>query len=83
MQAMYNYERIILNAFTEVSNEHSDLSNLDSMYSLKTKEVDTLIKNIDISNDLFKSARDDCLEVLLTQRDVLTSRLELIETKKR
>jgi len=53
------------------------------MYSLKNKEVDTLIKSIDISNDLFKSARADYLEVLLTQRDALASRLELIETKKR
>lgn len=83
LQAMYNYERIILNAFTEVSNELSNLSNLDSMYSLKTREVDTLIKSIDISNDLFKSARADYLEVLLTQRDALASRLELMETKKR
>ena len=83
LQAMYNYERTILNAFTEVSNELSNLTNLDSMYTLKNKEVDTLIKSIDISNDLFKSARADYLEVLLTQRDALASRLELIETKKR
>lgn len=83
LQAMYSYERTVLNAFTEVSNELSNLSNLDSMYSLKTKEVDTLIKSIDISNDLFKSARADYLEVLLTQRDALSSRLELMETKKR
>jgi len=83
LQAMYNYERTILNAFTEVSNELSNLTNLDSMYSLKNKEEDTLIKSVDISNDLFKSARADYLEVLLTQRDALASRLELIETKKR
>ena len=83
IQAMYNYERTILNAFVEVSNEMSNISNLDSMYDLKTKEVDTLIKSIDISNDLFKSGRADYLEVLLTQRDALESRLELIETRKK
>ena len=34
-----------------------------------------------ISNDLFKSARADYFEVLMTQRDALESKLELIETK--
>jgi outer membrane protein TolC len=31
---------------------------------------------------LFKSARVDYFEVLMTQRDALTSKLELIDTKK-
>jgi len=35
-----------------------------------------------ISNNLFRSARADYMEVLLTQRDTLESRFELIETKK-
>ena len=43
--------------------------------------METLVKSVDISNDLFKSARADYLEVLLTQRDALESKLELIETK--
>jgi NodT family efflux transporter outer membrane factor (OMF) lipoprotein len=83
LQALYNYDRTVLNAFIEVSNELSNISNLDQMYDLKSREVDTLIKSIDISNDLFKSDRADYLEVLLTQRDALASKLELIETKKR
>jgi outer membrane protein TolC len=44
--------------------------------------VDALTKSIDISNDLFRSARADYLEVLTTQRDALESKLELVETKK-
>jgi multidrug efflux system outer membrane protein len=35
-----------------------------------------------MANDLFKSARADYLEVLMTQRDALEAKLELIETKK-
>lgn len=81
LQAMYNYERTILNSYIEVSNQLSNLSNLEKAYDLKTQEVNTLIKSIDISNDLFKSARADYLEVLMTQRDALSSKLELIETK--
>lgn len=81
VQALYNYERTILNAYIEVSTELSNLNNLEQAYKLKAKEVEALTQSIDISNDLFKSARADYLEVLLTQRDALQSRLELIETK--
>lgn len=81
IQAMYNYERTILNAYIEVSTELSNLDNLSKMYELKTKEVDTLSASVTIANDLFRSARADYFEVLMTQRDALESKLELIETK--
>ncbi|WP_317197465.1 TolC family protein [Chitinophaga rhizophila] len=82
LQALYNYERTILNAYVEVSTQLSNISNLDKSYDLKAKQVDALNRSIDISNDLFKSARADYLEVLMTQRDALDARLELVETKK-
>jgi outer membrane protein TolC len=82
LQALYNYQRTILNAYFEVSTQLSNISNLEKSYDLKSKQVDALTKSIDISNDLFKSARADYFEVLMTQRDALESKLELIETKK-
>lgn len=82
LQAMYNYERTILNAYLEVSNQVSKISNLQKSYDLKSQQVDALTRSIDVSNDLFKSARVDYFEVLMTQRDALESKLELIETKK-
>ena len=81
IQALYNYDKTILNAYIEVSTELSNLNNLEQAYRLKAKEVDALTNSVDISNDLFKSARADYLEVLMTQRDALESKLELIETK--
>ena len=41
-----------------------------------------LTLSINIANDLFKSARADYFEVLMTQRDALEAKLELVETKK-
>ncbi len=82
LQAMYNYERNILNAYLEVATQLSRIDNLGKSYELKAKQVDALKRSIDISNDLFKSARADYLEVLMTQRDALESKLELIETKR-
>jgi NodT family efflux transporter outer membrane factor (OMF) lipoprotein len=82
IQAVYNYERTILNAYLEVANQLSNIDNLGKSYDLQSKQVQALTQSIDISNDLFKNARADYLEVLMTQRDVLESKLELIETKK-
>jgi len=82
IQAAFNYERTILNAYIEVANQLSKASNLDKSYDFKTKEVDALVQSIDISTLLFKSAKADYMEVLHTQRDALESKFELIETKK-
>lgn len=82
IQAVYEYEQTILNAYVEVLNQLAKIGNLQKSYDLKAKQVDALIQSIDISNELFKSARADYMEVLLTQRDALESRFELIETKK-
>jgi outer membrane protein TolC len=77
----YNYEKSILNAFIEVVNQLNQLDNYGKSYETKFKEVEILNQSIDISNKLFTSARADYIEVLLTQREALDSRLELIETK--
>ena len=81
IQAIYNYEQTILNAYVEVANQLSNISNLEQTYDLKSKEVQALTQSVDISNELFNSARADYMEVLLTQRDALESKFELIETK--
>jgi multidrug efflux system outer membrane protein len=82
IQAMYNYERAILNAYIQVSNQLSGIENLEKRYELKARQVEALTKSITVSNDLFRSARADYLEVLMTQRDMLETKLELIETRK-
>lgn len=82
VQAAYNYERTVLNAYVEVVNQMSRMNNLTSSYETKSKQVDALNQSIRISNDLFMSARADYMEILMTQRDALEARFELIETKK-
>ncbi len=82
IQAVYNYERTILNAYIEVANQLSNIGNLEKSYALKSQQVQKLSQSINISNDLFKSTRADYMEVLLTQRDALEAKFELVETKK-
>jgi outer membrane protein TolC len=81
IQAVYNYERTILNAYIEVANQLSNIRNLERSYDLKARQVQALTQSIDISTRLFRSARADYMEVLLTQRDALESKFDLVETK--
>lgn len=81
IQAVYNYERTVLNAYIEVVNKVSKISNLGKNYDRKEKQVQALTQSIVLADKLFKSARADYLEVLMTQRDALEAKMELIETK--
>lgn len=81
-KAAYLYEQKIINAYTEVSTQLSNIYNLQNAYNMKNQQVEALTQSIDISINLFKNARADYMEVLLTQRDALDARFELIETKK-
>jgi NodT family efflux transporter outer membrane factor (OMF) lipoprotein len=81
LQAVYNYERTLLQAYTEVVNQLANVDNLQKSYDLRSKQVDTLVQSIEVSNVLFQSARADYMEVLLTRRDSLDAQMELIETK--
>lgn len=81
IQAVYNYEKTVLNAYIEVANQLSNMDNLSQKYVQKNNQVQALTQSTSISLKLFASARADYMEVLLTQRDVLEARMELIETK--
>lgn len=82
IQAVYSYEQSVLNAYIEVVNQLSRLSNLETSYQLKVQQVETLTESVEIATRLFQSARADYMEILLTQRDALEAKMEMIETKK-
>lgn len=81
IQAVYEYERTLLNAYIEVANQMANISNMTESYALRVEQVEALNESVVIANDLFRSARADYMEVLMTQRDALESEFELIETK--
>lgn len=83
LSAVFNYERTVLRAFTELVNKLAMLKNLQQSCELQAQQVTLLTQAIDVSNVLFQSARADYMEVLLTRRDSLDAEMELIETKNR
>lgn len=83
IQAVIRYEQAILNAYLEVVNQLSGNKNYRESFEIKSKQVDVLNNSVDISNSLFKSAKADYTEVLLTQREALEAKMELIEIKRK
>jgi len=81
IQAVYKYEQTILNAHIDVLNELAKIDNYSKSYDTKSKEVNILMQSVTIANNLFNSARADYAEVLLTQKEALDSKMELIEIK--
>lgn len=81
MEAVYNYERTILKAYIEIINQMAAIQNYTGSYNMKSREVNILTQSVDISTNLFNSARADYMEVLLTQREALQSRMDRVEIK--
>lgn len=81
MQAVLEFERTLLQAYTEVVTYLAKIDNLDNQFTRLRAQVDKLERAIEISNTLYRSARADYMEVLLTRRDALDAELDLIETR--
>ncbi|MBL7943096.1 MAG: efflux transporter outer membrane subunit [Flavobacteriales bacterium] len=81
MQAVFTYEQTVLEAYVDVLNQLSKMDNYSKSYETKSQEVDILMESVGIANSLFYSARADYAEVLLTQREALEAKLELVEIK--
>ncbi len=82
IQAITNYQQKILNAHREVYNQLQNIKNMQMKFDAIDNQVNILGSSIKISTNLFQSARADYMEVLLTQRDALEAKIELVETKK-
>ncbi len=82
VQAVYEYERAILRAYTEVYNQMMAITNLSQRYQQLAEQVTALESAIEVSNVLYRSAHADYSEVLLTRRDSLEAEMDLVEARK-
>jgi outer membrane protein, multidrug efflux system len=87
LQAVYNYQRTVLNAFTEVVNSTNKVQNYGRSVAIKQDQVKALEESVQVARDLFNRpiveefARVEYVDVLLATRDLLDARTVLIETK--
>lgn len=82
LQAVYNYQKVVLTAFTEVVNRLSMAENYSRSIAVKKQQLEALEASVDVATKLFQAARAEYVEVLLAQRDLLEARLVLIDTKR-
>jgi outer membrane protein, multidrug efflux system len=87
LEAVYNYQRTVINAFTEVVNSLAKAQNYRQSVEIKQEQVKALEKSVTIAQELFNKplpeafARVEYVDVLLATRDLLEARTVLIETK--
>lgn len=81
--AMYEYQKSILNGYTEVVNELSRINALREISNLKTQQSQVLEESVETSNELYTSAKATYLEVLIAQQNAIQAKLDMVESHKR
>jgi NodT family efflux transporter outer membrane factor (OMF) lipoprotein len=82
VQAVFDYERSILQAYTDVYNQLTAIENLRQRYQQLSQQVEALKQAIEVAKVLYQSAHADYNEVLMTTRDSLEAEMDLVEAKK-
>jgi multidrug efflux system outer membrane protein len=86
LKAMYDYQRVVLNAFTEVVNRVARLENYGRSVAIRREQLLALEASVEIANNLFQNPREEerveYLEVLLAQRNLRDARMGLIDAKR-
>jgi NodT family efflux transporter outer membrane factor (OMF) lipoprotein len=82
LQALYDYQRTVLNAFTEVINRVAKVRNYSISIELKKQQLESLETAVSVASNLFQNARVEYLDVLISQRDRNEARMVLLDTKR-
>ena len=81
LQSVYNYQRVLLDAFTEVTNRLNRVENYTRSIEIKRQQLASLEASVRVADELFQSARTEYIDVLFAQRDLRDARTVLIDTK--
>ena len=81
LQAVYNYQRTILNAHIEVVNHLAMVENYGTSIETKKQQLTALLEAVDTATELNLRGQGEYLDVLLVQRDLNEAKMVIIETK--
>lgn len=82
IQAVYDYQRTVLEAYTEVINLMNKVDNYSQSIQIKKEQLSALESSVENATKLFQNARAEYMEVLFAQRDLIEARMMLIRTKR-
>ncbi|WP_337174215.1 TolC family protein [Paludisphaera sp.] len=81
LQAVYRYQRIVLEAFVDVVNRLSRVDYYTRSIEIRREQLAALEESVRVATRLFQFARADYVDVLFAQRDLRDARTTLVETK--
>lgn len=81
VQTIYDYQRTILEAFTEVVNRLTEVQNYSRSVEIRKQQLTSLENAVNVADQLYQFTRIEYLDVLTAQQDLRDARLELIDTK--
>jgi outer membrane protein, multidrug efflux system len=82
VQALYNYQSVILRSFVEVANGLIALERSAEIVEQKELQKKALSQTVEAADALFRAGKASYLEVLVAQQNTLNAELELIERSK-
>lgn len=83
IEAMYEYQRTVVLACTEVVNALSDIRYTEDIVADRMKQKVALEKSITTADALYRAGKATYLEVLLAQQNALQAEVELVEAFRR
>jgi multidrug efflux system outer membrane protein len=83
VQAMYSYQKTVLDAYVEVVNGLAKIENTRRALAFKKEQKAALLRTVETADTLYRAGKASYLEVLLAQQSSLQAELALIETQKR
>ena len=85
LQALYNYQRVVLEAVTQVVNRLTTVQNYGKSIEIKKQQVESLTAAVAAATSLYQLPRGqfpiDYLDVLTAQNELFEGIKDLIETK--
>lgn len=79
--AYLQYQKTVVNAFSEVFVRMNEINNIGLRLEQKQQEANVLNKSITTSNELFRTGRANYLELVNVQRNVLQAELDLVRLR--
>jgi outer membrane protein TolC len=83
LQALYRYQKSIVNGYVEVVNELSAIQNLQQVGALKTQQSQVLQSSVGVATELYKTAKATYFEILFAQQNSLQAQIDLVNIQKR
>lgn len=80
-EVLLNYRKTIMNGFYEVYTLVNHLHQMERLFLLKQQEMQNLMVSLDAWEELFMSGRASYLEILISQKQLLKVKQELVDIR--